>query len=83
MVAFLVAGAILGVLARVLRGGPDNPGVALTVPLGVVGAVVGGVGMNLVLSDDWDSLGPWSFTMACILSFVLLGLLEGKVGQKP
>ena len=82
MVAFIVAGAILGVLARVLRGGPDHPGYALTVPLGVVGAVVGGVGMNVVLSDDWASLDPWSFTMACILCFVVLGLLEGKVGQK-
>lgn len=83
MLAFLVAGVVLGVLARVLRGGPDHPSYALTVPVGVVGAVVGGVGMNVVLSHDWDSLDAWSFTMACILSFVLLGLLEGRVGQKP
>ena len=82
MLAFLVAGAILGVLARVLRGGPDHPPYSLTVPVGIVGAAVGGVGMNLVLSNDWDSLDAWSFTMACILSLVLLGLLEGKVGQR-
>ena len=82
MIAFLVAGLILGVLARTLRGGPDNPQVTLTVPVGVVGAVVGGVGMNLVLSDDMAELTAWSFTCACILAFVLLGLLEGGVGRK-
>ena len=82
MIAFLVAGLILGVLARTLRGGPDNPQVTLTVPVGVVGAVIGGVGMNLVLSDDMSELTAWSFTSACLLAFVLLGLLEGGVGRK-
>ncbi len=82
MVAFLLAGVILGVLARTLRGGPDQPPLTLTVPVGVVGAVVGGVGMNLVLSDGWTDLGAWSFTAACVLALVLLGLLEGGVGRK-
>ena len=82
MIAFLIAGLILGVLARTLRGGPDNPQVTLTVPVGVVGAVIGGVGMNVVLSDDLVELTAWSFTSACLLAFVLLGLLEGGVGRK-
>ena len=56
MVAFLVAGVILGVLARVLRRGPSDPQIALTIPVGVVGAVVGGVGMNLLLHDHWTEL---------------------------
>lgn len=82
MIAFLLAGLIMGVLARTLRGGPDNPQVMLTVPVGVVGAVVGGVGMNLVLRDPMDELTAWSFTSACLLALVLLGLLEGGVGRK-
>lgn len=82
MIAFLIAGLILGVLARTLRGGPDNPQVMLTVPVGVVGAVLGGVGMNLVLSEGFADLNAWSFASACILGMVLLGLLEGGVGRK-
>jgi len=82
MIAFLVAGVILGVLARVLRGGPDNPPATLTVPVGVVGAVVGGVGMNLVLDETWTALTAFGFTSACVLAMVLLGLLEGGVGRK-
>ncbi len=83
MIAFLIAGLILGVLARTLRGGPDNPQVVLTVPVGVVGAILGGVGMNLLVVDEtWTNLNAYSFTSACVLAFVLLGLLEGGVGRK-
>lgn len=80
-VAFLVAGVVLGVLARVLHHDSDDPGVWLTPVLGVVGALVGGSGMNLVLGDPLDDVTAWSFTAACLLSFVLLGLLEGGVGR--
>ena len=82
MIAFLVAGLILGVLARTLRGGSDNPPLTLTIPVGVVGAVIGGAGINLVLSESLTDLNAWSFTFACVLGMVLLGLLEGGVGRR-
>lgn len=78
MLAFLVAGVILGVLARVLRHGPGDPGPLTAVAVGVVGALVGAAGMNLVLGDGLLELTGWSFTAACIVPFVLLGLLEGR-----
>jgi uncharacterized membrane protein YeaQ/YmgE (transglycosylase-associated protein family) len=82
VIAFLVAGVILGVLARVLNSQPGAPPLALTILVGVVGAVIGGVGTNLVLSNDAGDLNGWSFTLACVLGFVLLGLLEGRVGRR-
>jgi uncharacterized membrane protein YeaQ/YmgE (transglycosylase-associated protein family) len=82
MIAFLVAGLIIGVLARTLRGGPDNPPMALTIPVGIVGAAVGGAGLNLFLNESWTDLNAWSFTSACVLAMVLLGLLEGGVGRR-
>ena len=81
MLAFLVAGVVLGVLARFLWRGPDRPGPALTLAVGVVGAAVGGVGLNLVLDEGWLAVNAWSFTAACLLPMVLLGLLEGGVGR--
>jgi uncharacterized membrane protein YeaQ/YmgE (transglycosylase-associated protein family) len=81
MAAFLVAGVILGVLARVLHHDPDDPGVPTTLVVGVVGVAVGGAGMNAVLGDGRGGLSAWSFTAACLVSFVLLGLLEGGVGR--
>jgi len=82
MIAFLVAGLILGVLARTLRGGQDDPPLALTIPLGIVGAAIGGAGLNLFLSESWTDLNAWSFTSACLLAMALLGLLEGGVGRR-
>lgn len=82
MLAFLIAGLILGVLARTLRGGPDDPPMTLTVPVGLVGAAIGGVGINLVLSEGSTDLNAWSFTSACVIAMVLLGLLEGGVGRR-
>ena len=55
---------------------------ALTIPVGVVGAVIGGVGINLVLDETWTDLNAWSFTSACVLAMVVLGLLEGGVGRR-
>ncbi len=81
MIAFLVAGLILGTLARTLKGDPDDPSVLLTATTGVVGAVVGGVGINLLLSEGWQDLNAFSFSMACILAVILLGLLEAGVGR--
>jgi uncharacterized membrane protein YeaQ/YmgE (transglycosylase-associated protein family) len=82
VLAFLIAGLILGVLARTLRGGADNPPMTLTIPVGVVGAVIGGVGINLVLDESWTDLNAWSFASACLLAMVVLGLLEGGVGRR-
>jgi uncharacterized membrane protein YeaQ/YmgE (transglycosylase-associated protein family) len=82
VIAFLVAGVILGVLARVLNSKPGAPPLVLTIVVGVVGAVIGGVGVNLILSNDPGDLDGWSFTLACVLGLVLLGLLEGGVGRR-
>lgn len=77
MLAFLIAGVILGVLARVLHHEPDDPNPILTVVAGAAVAVVAGGLMNLVLGDPLTHLGVWSFAAACVVSFVVLGLLEG------
>ena len=73
---------ILGVLVGFLWRGADRPGLALTVTVGVVSAVVGGVGMNLVLDESWTDLNAYAFTAASVLPMVLLGLLEGGVGRR-
>ncbi|MDQ1714921.1 MAG: hypothetical protein QOC60_866 [Frankiaceae bacterium] len=39
----IVVGAIIGVLARLIVPGRQNMGAALTVGIGIVGAVVGGI----------------------------------------
>jgi uncharacterized membrane protein YeaQ/YmgE (transglycosylase-associated protein family) len=40
---FIVIGAIIGALARLVVPGPSPMGIALTILIGIVGAVIGGV----------------------------------------
>lgn len=43
IVWFIVIGAIIGALARLVVPGPNPMGIALTILIGIVGAVLGGV----------------------------------------
>jgi uncharacterized membrane protein YeaQ/YmgE (transglycosylase-associated protein family) len=39
---YLIGGAIIGVLARILKPGPENVGLIMTIVIGAVGAAIGG-----------------------------------------
>src|SRR5688572_293452 len=66
ILGWIVAGLIVGALARLLVPGKQNMGIALTIVLGIVGAMVGGFissfffGPNLV----WDSTGTYAVETA-------------------
>jgi len=50
---------------------------------GIVGAVVGGVGMNLLIfNKNIFAVEAWSFAAAAIVSLVVLGALQAGVGRK-
>ena len=50
MIGFIVAGLVIGALARLVRPGKQNLSVLMTLLLGLVGSVIGGVVANLVRS---------------------------------
>lgn len=82
MMAFLLAGLILGVLARTISGGISDPQVMLTVPAGVVGAVAGGVVANAVQSEALLDNGLVSFVAACVVSLIVISALEVMMGPR-
>ena len=82
MLAYIVAGLIMGVLAWYLKHEPGDPRMATQMMVGVVGAVVGGVGMNLLLGEDLMAVGVWGFTGAVVVALVVLGLLQARVGRR-
>lgn len=81
MIAFLIAGLILGVIARTLRGGFGAPQVALTCLAGVVGALVGGVATNLALGNGVGDLNAWSFAVSVLVGLLAVGLVEAGSGR--
>ena len=82
MLAYIVAGLIMGVLAWYLKHKPGDPRMATQMMVGVVGAVVGGVGLNLLLGEDLMAVDVWGFTGAVVVALVVLGLLQARVGRR-
>ena len=76
MIGFLVAGLIIGALARLVLPGRQRIGLALTLLLGVVGSVVGGVIANAVGSGDIWELNVFGFIVAVLAAVALLAVAE-------
>lgn len=76
LIGFLVFGLFVGALARLLLPGRQKIGLALTLLLGVVGSVVGGVIANLIGSGDVFELNIIGAIVAVLASVGLLAAAE-------
>jgi uncharacterized membrane protein YeaQ/YmgE (transglycosylase-associated protein family) len=81
MLAYMVAGLIVGALAWYLKHEPGDPRPATQLIVGVSGAVAGGVGLNLLLGEDLMAVDPWGFAGAAVVALVALALLQADVGR--
>ena len=75
LIAFLVVGLVVGLLARFLLPGRDPLGLLGTVALGVVGSYVGGK-LTSVLSGSELALRPSSFFWSLVGAIIALLLLR-------
>lgn len=76
MIGFIVAGLIIGLLARLILPGRQKIGLLWTLVLGVLGSVVGGVVANLLRTGDIWELNVVGFVVAVIAAVVLLAAAE-------
>jgi uncharacterized membrane protein YeaQ/YmgE (transglycosylase-associated protein family) len=76
MIGFIVAGLIIGLLARLLLPGRQKIGLLWTLVLGVLGSVVGGVIANLIGTGDIWELNVIGFIVAVLASVALLSVAE-------
>ena len=82
ILSWILWGLIVGLLARLLLPGRQKIGIALTIVLGVAGALVGGVLATEVLNiADSDEFDFGSFLIAVAASVGLLALFEGLTGR--
>ncbi|MGM0618172.1 MAG: GlsB/YeaQ/YmgE family stress response membrane protein [Actinomycetota bacterium] len=77
MIGFLIAGLIIGALARLFRPGKQNLSLLMTLLLGVGGAVVGGIVASLLGTGDIGELNVLGFIVAVIAAVLLIGVAEG------
>jgi uncharacterized membrane protein YeaQ/YmgE (transglycosylase-associated protein family) len=82
MIGFIIAGLVIGALARLIKPGRQNLGLLATLLLGLVGSVIGGVVANLLGTGGIFELNVLGFVVAVIAAVLLIGVAEGVAGRR-
>jgi uncharacterized membrane protein YeaQ/YmgE (transglycosylase-associated protein family) len=72
VVWFIVIGAVIGALARLLIPGRDPMGILLTILVGIAGAVIGGIIANAVGAGN-----VLAFVFSVIIAVIVVALISG------
>lgn len=82
MIGFVIAGLIIGALARLVKPGKQDLGLVATLLLGLAGSVIGGVVASLLGTGDVFELNVLGFIVAVVAAVLLIGVAEGLVGSR-
>lgn len=77
IIGWVVAGLIVGFLARFLLPGRQDMGVGLTIILGIVGAVVGGFISSLMFGPNMMTDGTYNYAVATAWPGWIMAILGG------
>lgn len=81
MIGFIVAGLVIGALARLIKPGKQNLSLIATLLLGLAGSVIGGVIASALGTGDIFELNILGFIVAVVASVLLIGVAEGVTGR--
>jgi uncharacterized membrane protein YeaQ/YmgE (transglycosylase-associated protein family) len=81
MIGFIVAGLVIGALARLIKPGKQNLSVLAMLLLGLAGSVIGGLIANLLGTGDIFELNVVGFVVAVVAAVLLIGVAEGATGR--
>lgn len=76
MIGFLVAGLVIGVLARIFKSGKQDLSILATLGLGLVGSLIGGTIAWVIGSGSIWELNILGFILAVVAAVVLIGVAE-------
>ncbi len=82
MLGFIVAGLIIGALARLIKPGKQNLSILMTLLLGLVGSVIGGLIASFLGTGSIWELNILGFVLAVVAAVLLIGVAEGMSGRK-
>ena len=77
MIGFIVAGLIIGALARLLKPGKQDLSLIATLLLGLAGSVIGGVIASFLGTGGIWELNILGFVVSVIAALLLVGVAEG------
>jgi uncharacterized membrane protein YeaQ/YmgE (transglycosylase-associated protein family) len=82
ILGLLFIGLVIGALARLIKPGRQRLSIGMTLVLGVVGALIGGVLASLIGTGNIFELDFLGFVFAVIAAVLLVGVAEGASGRK-
>lgn len=82
MIGFIVAGLIIGALARLIKPGKQNLGLIATLLLGLVGSIIGGLIASFFGTGDIMELNVLGFILAIVAAVLLIGVAESVAGRR-
>ncbi|GAB2757288.1 hypothetical protein GCM10027020_06930 [Nocardioides salsibiostraticola] len=82
MIGFLVAGLIIGALARLIKPGKQSLSLLATLGLGLVGSVIGGLIAQFFSTGGIFELNVIGFVLAVVAAVLLIGVAEGMSEKK-
>ena len=80
MIGFLVAGLVIGALARLIKPGKQKLGILGTLALGVLGSLIGGLIAQFFNTGSIWELNILGFILAVVASVLLIGVAESVTG---
>ena len=82
MVGFIFFGLVVGALARLFKPGRQRLSLLMTLLLGLVGSVIGGVVANALGSGNMWELNFIGTVVAVIAAVLLIGVFEGASARR-
>ena len=71
-IALIIVGAVVGALGRLFHPGPDPMGWVVTIVLGIISLIIGGVIAN----------GFWAFVIGVIIAIVLTAIYGRVIASR-
>ncbi|WP_141012509.1 hypothetical protein [Nocardioides sambongensis] len=82
MIGFLVAGLIIGALARLFKSGKQDLSLLATLGLGLLGSLIGGTIAWLIGTGSIWELNVLGFVLAVVAAVLLIGVVEGATSGR-
>ena len=80
-IGFLVFGLVVGAVARLIKPGKQNLSLLMTLVLGVVGSLIGGVIASALGTGSITELNVLGAIIAIVAAVLLIGVAEGMSGK--
>lgn len=82
IISWIVVGLIAGILGKLIMPGRDPGGFLLTIVIGMVGALVGGLIVQLLGGTGLTGFSIWSILVATLGAIILLAIYRMFAGLR-